>query len=62
MRVKNKNVSISDVGYLTSDTFQHKLSLIMPCYNEGNSIYKNLQETIRTMNDFRKFNIDYECL
>lgn len=62
MRVKNKDVLINDVEYLTSNTFQHKLSVVMPCYNEGKSIYKNLQKTIRTMNDFGKFNIDYELI
>lgn len=37
----------------------HKLSLIVPCYNQGAYIYRNLQEVIRTLN---KFGIKHEII
>ena len=39
---------------------KHKLSLIVPCYNQGDYIYRNLQEIIRTMKNFN--NLDYEII
>lgn len=34
----------------------------MPCHNEGREIYRNLHETVKTMNELKKFNIDYEVI
>lgn len=34
----------------------------MPCHNEGREIYRNLHETIKTMNELKKFNLDYEII
>ncbi|MEK6983475.1 MAG: glycosyltransferase [Nanoarchaeota archaeon] len=41
---------------------KHKISLIMPCHNEGGEIYRNLHETVKTMNELREYNIDYEII
>src|SRR3989344_3081504 len=38
---------------------KHKLSLVVPCYNEGDYIYRNLQEVIRTL---KKFDIRHEIV
>jgi len=40
----------------------HKISLIMPCHNEGREIYRNLHETIKTMDELKRFNLDYEII
>ena len=34
----------------------------MPCHNEGREIYRSLHETIKTMNELKDFNIDYEVI
>ena len=41
---------------------KHKISIIMPCHNEGSEIYRNIHETIKTMNELRPYNIDYEII
>jgi len=40
----------------------HKISVIMPCHNEGTDIYRNLHETIKTMDELKNYNIDYEII
>tara|TARA_Y100000310_G_scaffold294083_1_gene324238 strand:+ start:189 stop:947 length:759 start_codon:yes stop_codon:yes gene_type:complete len=37
----------------------HKLSLVVPCYNCGDYIYRNLHEVIRTL---KKFDINHEII
>ena len=39
-----------------------EISLIMPCHNEGSEIYRNLHETLKTMNEMKNFNIDFEII
>ena len=41
---------------------KHKISLIMPCHNEGKEIYRNLHETLKTMEELKRFNLDYEII
>ena len=38
---------------------KQKVSLIVPCYNSGSYIYRNLQEVVRTLH---KFGIDHEII
>ncbi len=40
----------------------HKISIVMPCHNEGSDIYRNLHETVKTMDELMQYNIDYEII
>lgn len=41
------------------ESFEEKVSVIIPAYNEGESIYPNLSEIIDTLNEFCE---DYEII
>ncbi|HLC59844.1 MAG TPA: glycosyltransferase family 2 protein [Candidatus Nanoarchaeia archaeon] len=59
---RKKKTLVTGAEWLGRNAPKHKISLVMPCYNEGSSIYKNIKETINTMGDFNNFNIDYEII